>query len=252
MFLLDFIEEKDFEKQVLKTLNEYYAHIKKMNLKKFNKNSIDPIKLLFDKNIFNSSFEEVIKQEISRQIDKSNNNSIGYFHQHLFKYIKNCEVPTKGWDIIFKRDEKTTYYVELKNKHNTMNSSSSTKTYMSMQNHLLNADDKEHSICALVEVVAKKSADTPWRITINNKRQPENERLRRISIDKFYEIVTGDKLAFAKLCRQLPITIEKLVQKENISIQQNNSIFEELLKIDKDILKALYQLAFSSYNGFGE
>ncbi|MBR3424962.1 MAG: hypothetical protein IKG79_02810, partial [Neisseriaceae bacterium] len=62
----------------------------------------------------------------------------------------------------------------------------------------------------------------------------------------------GDKLAFAKLCRQLPITIEKLVQKENISIQQNNSIFEELLKIDKDILKALYQLAFSSYNGFGE
>ena len=133
-----------------------------------------------------------------------------------------------------------------------MNSSSSVKTYMNMQSHLLNAKDKEQSICALVEVIAKKSADTPWRISINNQRQPENKRLRKISIDKFYEIVTGDKFAFAKLCQQLPITIEKLVKKENISIQQNNAIFEELLKIDKDILKALYQLAFSSYNGFNQ
>lgn len=250
MFLLDFIKEKDFEEQVLITLNEYYEHFKKMNLNEFNKNLIDPIKLLFDKNIFNSSFEEVVKQEISRQIDKANNNSIGYFHQYLFNHIKGCTVPKNGWDIIFRKDENTIYYVELKNKHNTMNSSSSAKTYMSMQNHLLNAKDKEQSICALVEIIAKKSANMPWIISINGHRQPENERLRRISIDKFYEIVTGDKLAFAKLCQQLPITIEKLVQKENISMQQDNSVFVELLKIDKDILKALYQLAFSSYNGF--
>ena len=247
-FILDFISQSDFEKHVLKTLNEYQEVLKSIDLKKFNSNIIDPIKLLFDKHIYVKSYEEIIALELQRQRDKSNNNSIGYFHQNIFHYIKGCEVPKSGWDIVFK-GEKNSYFVELKNKHNTMNSSSSQKTFMKMQNHLLNSKNSK-DICALVEVIAKKSANEPWVISLDGQRQTSNERLRRISIDKFYEIITGDKLAFKKLCEQLPKTIEKLL-KQNSHLQlQKDSVYNELKKLDKDILTALYKLAFQTYKGF--
>jgi len=77
-----------------------------------------------------------------RQMDKSNSNNIGYFQQNIFKYIHQKDtkvtkwhVPKKGFDIVNEVDE---IYVEMKNKHNTMNSSSSQKTYTRMQNKILN------------------------------------------------------------------------------------------------------------------
>ncbi|MBP3194704.1 MAG: Eco47II family restriction endonuclease [Cardiobacteriaceae bacterium] len=247
MYSLDFISEENFEQEVLIVLNEYFQHFKSMDLYKFNQNIVDPIKLLFDKYCFNSSFEEIIKQEINRQIDKSNNNSIGYFHQRLFKHIKNCDVPKVGWDIVF-RDENKTYFVELKNKHNTMNSSSAAKTYIKMQNFLLTQADNL-SVCALVEVIAKKSQNIAWQISVDGEKQAVNERIRRMSIDQFYYLVTGNKSSFANLCRQLPITIEKLINK-NSGFVEENQIFAELLNVDKNIITALYKLAFSSYCGF--
>ena len=100
-FILDFISQEDFEKHVSNTLMEYNDVLKPIDLKAFNSNIIDPIKLLFDKNVFSKSFEEIISLELQRQRDKTNNNSIGYFHQKIFQYIKKCKVPKEGWDITF-------------------------------------------------------------------------------------------------------------------------------------------------------
>ncbi|MBF4804993.1 MAG: Eco47II family restriction endonuclease [Pseudoleptotrichia goodfellowii] len=247
-YILDFIKQSDFENHVIKTLKEYRETLKAIDLKKFNSNLIDPIKLLFDKNAFNKTYREIIDLEIQRQRDKSNNNSIGYFHQKIFRYIKGCKVPSEGWDIIFTPQTGETIYVELKNKHNTMNSASATNTYIKFQSHLLNSEDRNNSVCALVEVIAKKSQNTPWTPTVNKVKQPTNEKLRRISIDKFYECVTGDKMAFRKICTQLPITIEKVINKD-LEVE-DDTVFSELEKIDKDILTALYKLAFSEYEGF--
>jgi len=249
-YILDYIDQNDFENHVALTIKEYNETLKGMDLKRFNKNLIDPIKLLFDKNVFNKSYEEIIKFEIQRQKDKSNNNVIGYFHQNIFKYFKNCVVPNEGWDIIYSSQNDVTYYVEMKNKHNTMNSSSSAKTYMKFQNHLLNADDKETSICALVEIIASKSQDIEWVITLDKKKQLPNKRLRRISIDKFYEIVTGDNEAFKKLCVQLPITIEKIIKEQDELKTDEDTVISELKEMDTDILLALYKLTFKTYEGF--
>ena len=248
-YKLKFIVQEDFEKHVKNTIRQYNETLKTIDLKKLNSNIIDPIKILFDKKIYNKSFEDIIRLEIHRQRDKSNNNLIGYFHQDIFKYIKGCEVPREGWDIIFKKGD-TTYYIEMKNKHNTMNSSSSAKTFMKMQNHLLNAKNKDNSICALVEVIAKKSQNIPWIISLDKNEQHANEQLRRISIDKFYEIVTGDAEAFKSMCEQLPITIDKVIE-ENRSLKlEQDTVIEELLNIGPNILSALYKLAFSTYEGF--
>ena len=246
---LSFISKDNFEKHVMETLEKYNKTLNSIGLKEFNSNVIDPIKLLFDKSVFNKSYEDIVKLEIHRQRDKSNSNIIGYFHQNIFKYIDKCEVPDQGWDVIF-RGENTVYYVEMKNKHNTMNSSSSSNTFMKMQNHLLNADDKDRSICSLVEVIAKKSQNIPWVVTLDKVKQKPNEQLRRISIDKFYEIVTGDKFAFKKICDQLPKTIENLIVENKTLTAEDDTVFEELNRLDNDILLALYKLAFETYEGF--
>jgi Eco47II restriction endonuclease. len=257
---ITFISEEDFEKHVRETIKQYGTKLKAFDLKKFNSNLIDPIKFLFDKNVYNLSWEEIIKNEIFRQRDKSNSNDIGYFHQKIFQYIQNCEVPKNGWDIIFKTDvgiptinqgTPHTAYCELKNKHNTMNSSSGNNTYIKMQNQLLEDDD---CICYLVEVIAKKSQNIAWEKTIDNRKY-KKERLRRISIDKFYEIVTGEKDAFFQICRVLPNVIEKVLKENPSEGVQKDTVIKELKntyqKDEKNnILMAMYLLGFETYNGF--
>ena len=58
-------------------------------VKEFNKNIIDPIKLTFDSKIYGQTMAQTIESECIRQIDKTNNNRIGYFHQYLFKLAGN-------------------------------------------------------------------------------------------------------------------------------------------------------------------
>ncbi|MFN7311318.1 MAG: Eco47II family restriction endonuclease, partial [Vampirovibrionales bacterium] len=122
----------------------------------------------------------------------------GYFHQNIFKYIStDWQVPNNGYDVI---NEQKQIYGEIKNKHNTMNSSSSAKTYMKMQSTIMNNNSAK---CYLIEVLAKRSQDKPWKVSIENESFSD-KRIRRISMDKFYELVTGDSFAFKKLCEVLP------------------------------------------------
>ena len=148
MWNLSFISEEDFISHVKATIGKYGEKLESFDLKRFNKNIIDPIKLIFDKTVYQSSWEEIVSNEIFRQRDKSNNNDIGYFHQRIFQYIENCHVPANGeeggWDVIYENADGIdipdagrvhTVYVEMKNKHNTMNSASAGKTFIKMQNH---------------------------------------------------------------------------------------------------------------------
>ena len=237
---LNFISNEDLFNHTKETVLKYRF---KVNLKDFNKNLIDPIKLTFDHKVYKKEFENLIEEEILRQVDKSNTNHIGYFHQNIFKYLKNgWSVPKEGFDIV---NEKKKIFVEMKNKHNTMNSSSSQKTYMRMQ-HKINKLPKAN--CFLVEVIAKNSQNIPWIISLDSEQISDN-RIRRVSIDKFYEIVTNDKNAFKKLCEKLPVVIDDVLTTIHEDII-DNSVFEELKSINPNILKSLYILSFSKYEGF--
>lgn len=246
IYNISFISQEDFENHVASTIKSYDETLNSINLRKFNNNIIDPIKLTFDKALFKKTWEEIIELEIHRQRDKSNTNSIGYFHQNLFKYIVNCEVPREGFDVIYSSPEGKKILVEMKNKHNTMNSSSSQKTYMKMQNHLLN---NPHDECYLVEVIAPCSRNITWAISLDGSHI-ENEKIRRVSIDQFYKIVTGIDDAFYQICLQLPITIEKLININSVKTVEADTVVGELRSKDPNLLKALYLLAFESYIGF--
>lgn len=253
---MNFISDENFKKHIRETIAHYGENLQAYDLKKFNENIIDPIKLLFDKNIYGSTWEEIIKSEIFRQRDKSNNNSIGYFHQKIFQYIAGCTVPKSGWDVIFKNiggiefdgDKVSAVYVEMKNKHNTMNSAASAKTYMKMQAQLLKDDD---CACFLVEVIAKKYQNIPWTISLDGQRQ-KHKRIRRVSIDEFYRIVTSKEDAFYEMCMALPVAIKNVLDDAQFMKKSKDTVFEELKNksVANSFELALYMLSFETYLGF--
>ena len=245
MWELDFISKNDFKEHVKNTIKTYGETLKSINLNKFNKNIIDPIKLTFDNKVYKQTILETINNEIVRQRDKTNNNAIGYFHQNMFRYIKNCVVPESGFDVVYENKEKK-IYVEMKNKHNTMNSSSSQKTYMRMLNQILKEDK---CYCYLVEIIAKHSQNIVWNVSLDNE-SVNNERIRRVSIDKFYQEVTGEEDAFYKICKVLPEIIDEIIAENKSLSAEDDTVILELFKIDEDILKSLYLLAFKEYAGF--
>ena len=220
--------------------------------------------MIFDKSVYKTSWEEIVNSEIFRQRDKSNNNDIGYFHQNIFSYFDGCEVPQEGWDVIYRNpdgivmpdgDVVHTIYVEMKNKHNTMNSASSAKTYIKMQSQLLDDDD---CACMLVEAIAKYSQNVKWTTKVDGK-SVQHKRIRRVSMDQFYAIVTGDENAFYKMCMALPEVINAVVQEEGAVEVPKDTVVQELRKVselytdqteDIAMAMAVYMLGFSTYLGF--
>ena len=268
MWNLSFISEEEFSKHVKETIQQYDKKLESFNLKRFNKNIIDPIKLIFDKTVYHATWEEIVSNEIFRQRDKSNNNDIGYFHQRIFQYIKNCHVPPNGeeggWDVIYENVDGIsipevgtvhTIYVEMKNKHNTMNDAASGKTFIKMQNQLLNDDD---CACFLVEVIAKRSQNIKWETTVD-KKKVGHKLIRRVSLDQFYALVTGQEDAFYQLCMALPSVIERAVKELDSTIVPHDTVIDELKALaaeknmeseDLAIAMAAYMLGFSTYLGF--
>lgn len=256
---LGFISDRDFKEHVKLTIKHYGEKLAPYNLKKFNQNIIDPIKLIFDKTVYGFTWEEIIKNEVFRQRDKSNNNDIGYFHQRMFQYISGCTVPQTGWDVVFAQeggtnlpngDKVQTVFVEMKNKHNTMNAASSGKTYMKMQGQLLSDDD---CACFLVEVIAKKSQNITWEVTVDGEKH-RHKRIRRVSMDDFYGIVTGQKDAFYQMCIALPFVIEEVIAEKGIALINQDTVLKELYELSGNesgsMALALYMLGFSTYEGF--
>lgn len=243
---LGFISDENIYNHVKTTVLQYRRNI---DLKEFNRNIIDPIKLTFDAKIYGQTMQQTIESECIRQIDKTNNNRIGYFHQYLFKFAENgWVVPNNGeqggFDLL---NDKRHIYVEIKNKHNTMNAASSSDTYVKMQSKILYDDQ---ATCMLVEVIAKRSQNIAWVVTINekgHKQRYSHERIRRVSMDKFYEIVFDDKDAFSKLCKTLPRILDDVIADDE-SAKLKNTVYDELDKVD--FYKSLYLLAFKTYEGF--
>lgn len=102
--------------------------------------------------------------------------------------------------------------------------------------------------CMLVEVIASNSQNIEWSVSID-KNKVSHKQIRRVSIDKFYEIVTGDRLAFKKLCTVLPRIIEDVVSSVKLA-EKSNTVVKELKEIDENLLKSIYLLSFRKYEGF--
>jgi hypothetical protein len=146
----------------------------------------------------------------------------------------------------------------MKNKHNTMNSSAAGKTYIKMQSQLLDDND---CACFLVEAIAKKSQNIKWSTTVDGK-SVSHKKIRRVSLDQFYALVTGQEDALYQMCMVLPKIIEKVVAEGGDDVKvPHDTVMAELKRIaeqmgetDSDLAMAMavYLLGFSTYAGFSK
>ncbi len=227
--------------------NMYHSYVKaKNNLSKksFYKNKIDSFKLTFDAKFNQISEEELFQAEILRQIDKSINNSIGTFHEQILGGIEGYEVGNlSGFDI---KATDNRLFADIKNKHNTMNSSSSEALFQKLARY---ADDYKQAKCYWVQILAKSSFCEHWKGDINGKEY-SHSRVFKISGDQFYALLSGQADAFYQLYRTLPIAIDDYLQ--SIDDSQKESEHSALSEIATEAEQAnrsiLDQITFENYS----
>ena len=227
--------------------NLYKAYLKAKNnitKKNFYSNKVDTIKLTFDAKFNDINEEILIQSEILRQIDKSINNSIGTFHEQILGGIKGFEVgKLSGFDIKATDD---TLFADIKNKHNTMNSSSAESLFQKLARY---ADDYKKAKCYWVQILAKNSFNEHWRSEINGKEY-SHSRVYKISGDQFYALLSEQQDALSQLYKALPVAIKDYLH----SIEQNdemaeNSAIDEIKDETKTSKRSILdQITFENYS----
>lgn len=240
---VDFISDEHFLECVANLHKAYTKAKNNLTKKSFYSNKVDTIKLTFDAKFNGIDEESLIKGEILRQIDKSINNSIGTFHEQILGGIKGFEVgKLSGFDIKANDD---TLFADIKNKHNTMNSSSAEALFQKLARY---ADTYKKSKCYWVQILAKSSFCELWQGEINGKEY-SHSRVYKISGDQFYALLSGQQDAFYQLYKKLPLVIADYLKSiENTSLENENSALEEINKETKKSKRTvLDQITFENY-----
>ena len=229
----------------IENLHQSYLKAKnKISKRNLYSNKVDTIKLSFDAKFNGIAEEDLIQTEILRQIDKSINNSIGTFHEQVLGGIEGYEVGNlSGFDIKANDD---TLFADIKNKHNTMNSSSSEALFQKLARY---ADDYKKSKCYWVQILAKGSFNEHWKGDINGKEY-SHSRVLKISGDQFYALLSGQEDALFQLYKALPRAIDDYImsiEKENF-IKENSALEEILSETENSNRSILDQITFENYS----
>jgi len=227
---VDFVSDDDFLECVRKVVDAYQIleeDVTPTSILTESKNTIDGFKTIFDVCVTQTSFNEWSKFELTRQQDKTINNKIGEFHQELLGKVDGWEDLGVGDETeIDLKKEDNTVFIELKNKYNTMNSSSEKTCREKLENVIEKYPD---ATAYWAYVISKnyKSEDRVWRY-----QQREDERIRRISGDRLYAMVTGDSKALEKTFNAIPKAIVEILG-EDYGLNKND---EEMQKKYNDII----------------
>ncbi|WP_179021676.1 Eco47II family restriction endonuclease [Winogradskyella forsetii] len=245
---VDFVSDGHLLQCISNLHNAYLVAKKEFTKRKFYNNKVDTFKLTFDSKFNDISETDLIKLEMARQIDKSVNNAIGTFHEEILGGIKGySHGKLSGYDIKANDDS---IFAEIKNKHNTMNSSSAESAFQKLARF---ADDNRQAACYLVQILAKKSFVKKWAGIINGKEY-SHSRVYMISGDKFYELLTGDNNAFFKLYRSLPLAIEDFLNSIDSHSAKEETILSDISesaeKAKRNILDEITFENFYYYEGF--
>lgn len=240
---LSFITDEHLLNCVENLYNSYEKAKANISKSKFYKNKIDTIKLTFDSKFNDLDEETLIKTEINRQIDKSTNNSIGTFHEEILGGVKGFEIGKfSGFDI---KAKDNTLFADIKNKHNTMNSSSAESLFQKLATY---ADTYKKANCYWVQILAKGSFCEKWFSEINGKEY-SHSRVYKISGDKFYALVTGNDKAFFELYSILPKVINDFLKTRVDKKDNNNSALKEITESAKESKRSiLNEITFENYS----
>ena len=241
---VNFITDEHLLKCIANLHKAYLKAKNNISKKNFYSNKIDTIKLTFDAKFNNIDEESLIESEILRQIDKSINNSIGTFHEQILGGIKGFEIGNlSGFDI---KAIDNTLFADIKNKHNTMNSSSSESLFQKLAKY---ADNYKKANCYWVQILAKGSFVEKWAGEINGKEY-SHSRDYKISGDQFYALLSGQEDALYQLYKALPFAIKDYLDSmdQNKEIAKNSALDEIKNEITTSKRSVLDQITFQNYS----
>ncbi len=258
---LDFISDEHFLECIEYVFEVYEKQKKEVSERKFYRNKVDPLRFTFDINFLRKDFdikEYLSVTEIPRQINKTIGNAIGTFHEMMFDGIDGYQKGNfDGYDI---KANDNTLFADIKNKHNTVNSSSEEKLYQKL---ISIADSYPDSKVYYVQIIAKYSIHKNWIAkydvtkTDTETRVYNHERVYIISADRFYQLLTDNDYAFRDVMEALPIAINDLLEKRKLTdVKENKNLLESLEnKAKKNNFTLLDQIIYDNFNtylGFDE
>lgn len=241
---VNFITDEHLLSCVCNLHNAYLKAKNNITKKNFYSNKVDTIKLTFDAKFNDIDEEKLIQSEILRQIDKSINNSIGTFHEQILGGIKGFEVGNlSGFDIKAKDD---TLFADIKNKHNTMNSSAAEALFQKLARY---ANDYKKAKCYWVQILAKGSFCELWSGDINGKEYIHS-RVYKISGDQFYALLSRQADAMFQLYKALPSAIKDYLKtvEETEEIAENSALEEIKSETKTSTRTVLDQITFENYS----
>lgn len=206
MAYLSFVSDDDLISHVKEVLTKVQTAEATAEQKLYN-NIIDPFSALFDAMNQNITLEEWLGQEKTRQVQKTLQNALGDFHQKVLGSIAGWVDAGRGGSFDIKNDN-LKIIAEVKNKHNTMNSSSSEATYQKLVNHLRYAEKGYVAYVVFIVPRSWRPLDTPWSPNLQISKLRDD--IRQIDGASFYELASGERHALRSLYATLPQVIRDI------------------------------------------
>jgi len=204
---VDFVSDEHFLKCVKWVCDAYLDPSLKLDKTWLQRNGVDPFKMIFDMVVRNRNFESLMEQEKSRQYDKKSGGRIGDFHQKLLGGVKGwVDLGVGDESKVDLKKEDNSIFIELKNKHNTVNSDSLNSVRQKLEKI---TKDFPNSIAYWAYVIEKNgtSGESEWIYLGDN-----NPKLKKIWGSKLYELITGKPDALEKTWTALPIAIKDILK----------------------------------------
>jgi len=181
---------------------------------KFGKNVIDPFAALFEIAGFNINYDNWVKNETTRQAQKTLQNAIGNFHQNILASAKGWENLKTGKEMdVVSMDKRI--IAEVKNKYNTISGGKLASVYYDLEHLIAQKSSIYKGFTAYYVVIIPKTPmryNKPFTPSDRSKgsKCATNENIREIDGASFYELVSGEKNALKDLYSKLPIILSNI------------------------------------------
>ena len=229
---VDFVSDFHFEKCVKQVCNAYPKESKNIDMKYLQRNVLDTFKLLFDMKNSKIELNTWLMSETVRQLDKTNGNWIGKFHQSILGGVKGWSDLDKPRYKKIKEQTKVdlmkndkTVFLEIKNKWNTKTGTDMENQYQKLEK-VTKKFKKSTVYFAFITNKNGTSKDTVWK----RRGKKDNPKIRKIWSSKFYTLITGKEDSLEQTWKALPKVMNKVLKSKDSFSKRDQKSIEGLFK----------------------
>lgn len=99
-----------------------------------------------------------------------------------------------------------------------------------------------------IEVFSPISRDIEWHAVIDDV-VASNTRIRRISIDKFYELMTGVKNSYPETCTRVNSLLDEVIEHRTIYFDKKNYLHKMIKNSNVENISNLLKSLLHTYEG---